>query len=70
MVARIWKPFQQNLPVTPITDLTIKENDLIVATQGRAFYVIDDLAVLQQQIKLLHKKIYIFLILLQPIEWM
>lgn len=43
-----WKPFQQNLPVTPVTDLTIKENDLVVATQGRAFYVIDDLSMLQQ----------------------
>jgi len=31
-----WKKFQLNLPETPITDLTIKENDLIVATQGRA----------------------------------
>lgn len=43
-----WKPFQQNLPVVPITDLTIKENDLIVATQGRAFWIIDDLSVVQQ----------------------
>jgi hypothetical protein len=43
-----WKTFQQNLPIVPITDLTIKENDLVVATQGRAFWVIDDLGVLQQ----------------------
>ena len=43
-----WKPFQQNLPVVPITDLTIKENDLIVATQGRAFWMIDDLSMVQQ----------------------
>jgi hypothetical protein len=43
-----WKPFQQNLPIVPITDLTIKENDLIVATQGRSFYVIDRLDVVQQ----------------------
>ncbi|MCX6315410.1 MAG: hypothetical protein NTX08_11810 [Sphingobacteriales bacterium] len=43
-----WKPFQLNLPIVPITDLTIKENDLIVATQGRAFWAIDDLGVLQQ----------------------
>jgi hypothetical protein len=42
-----WKPFQQNLPIVPITDLTIKENDLIVATQGRAFWVIDDLSMVQ-----------------------
>jgi photosystem II stability/assembly factor-like uncharacterized protein len=43
-----WKPFQLNLPVTPVTDMTIKENDLIVATQGRSFYVLDDLGPLQQ----------------------
>ena len=43
-----WKPFQLNLPITPITDLHIKENDLIVATQGRSIYVLDDLSVLQQ----------------------
>ncbi len=44
-----WKPFQLNLPMVPITDLTIKENDLIVATQGRSFWVIDDLTPLQQK---------------------
>ncbi len=43
-----WKKFQLNLPEVPITDLTIKENDLIVATQGRAFWVLDDLSVIQQ----------------------
>lgn len=43
-----WKKFQQNLPIVPITDLTIKNNDLIVATQGRAFWVIDDLSRVQQ----------------------
>ena len=52
---------QLNLPVTPITDLTIKENDLIVATQGRAFYSLDDLSVLQQMDrKVLMQKIYVF----------
>ena len=45
---QIWKPFQQNLPIVPITDLTIKENDLVVATQGRAFWVLDDVSALQQ----------------------
>lgn len=43
-----WSSFQLNLPIVPITDLTIKNNDLIVATQGRAFWVIDDLSILQQ----------------------
>lgn len=44
-----WKSFQLNLPEVPITDLTIKNNDLIVATQGRAFWIIDDLTVLQEK---------------------
>ena len=44
-----WAPFQLNLPMVPITDLTIKENDLIVATQGRSFWVLDDLTVVQQK---------------------
>lgn len=56
-----WKKFQLNLPETPITDLTIKENDLIVATQGRAFWVLDDLSVLQQMnTSLLNKNLHVF----------
>ena len=43
-----WKSFQQNLPVVPITDLAIKDNNLIAATQGRSFWIIDDLTVLHQ----------------------
>ncbi len=43
-----WRPFQLNLPIVPITDLTIKNNDLIIATQGRAFWSIDDLTPVQQ----------------------
>ena len=43
-----WQPFQLNLPMVPITDLTIKNNDLILATQGRSFWMIDDLSVVQQ----------------------
>jgi len=43
-----WHPFQLNLPVVPITDLTIKNNDLIVATQGRALWILDDLSQVQQ----------------------
>ena len=43
-----WKPFQLNLPIVPITDLTIKDNNLIVATQGRSLWIIDDLTVLHQ----------------------
>ena len=43
-----WEPFQLNLPIVPITDLTIKNNNLIAATQGRSFWLIDDLTPLHQ----------------------
>ncbi|WP_298526815.1 glycosyl hydrolase [uncultured Christiangramia sp.] len=43
-----WKTFQLNLPIVPITDLAIKENNLIVATQGRSLWIIDDLSLLHQ----------------------
>ncbi|MFT4830596.1 MAG: photosystem II stability/assembly factor-like uncharacterized protein [Psychroserpens sp.] len=43
-----WKPFQMNLPIVPITDLAVKDNNLIVATQGRSLWIIDDLTVLHQ----------------------
>ena len=43
-----WQPFQLNLPIVPVTDLTIKDNNLIAATQGRALWMIDDLTPMQQ----------------------
>ncbi|MCF8261686.1 MAG: hypothetical protein K9J12_12990 [Melioribacteraceae bacterium] len=43
-----WSTFQNNLPVVPITDLEIKDNDLIIATQGRSFWLLDDLTPLHQ----------------------
>ena len=43
-----WESFQLNLPIVPITDLTIKDNNLVVATQGRSVWIIDDLTVLHQ----------------------
>ena len=43
-----WQSFQRNLPIVPITDLAVKNDDLIVATQGRSFWVLDDLTVLHQ----------------------
>ena len=43
-----WSSFQKNLPIVPITDLTIKNNSLIVATQGRSIWILDDLTVLHQ----------------------
>src|SRR5690606_1711664 len=43
-----WTPFQLNLPVVPVTDLLIKDENLIVATQGRSLWLIDDLTPLYQ----------------------
>jgi len=43
-----WSKFQLNLPIVPITDLQFKNNDLIVATMGRAFWILDDLGVIRQ----------------------
>ena len=47
-----WQSFQLNLPRTPVTDLTLHENagnpDLVLATQGRSFWVLDDLNVVRE----------------------
>jgi photosystem II stability/assembly factor-like uncharacterized protein len=43
-----WQPYQRNLPVTPITDLLIKHDDLIIATQGRSFWILDDMNLFRQ----------------------
>ena len=43
-----WHSLQLNLPIVPITDLVIKENNLVAATQGRSLWIIDDLTVLHQ----------------------
>ena len=43
-----WQPMQLNLPTAPINDMTIRHNDLVVATSGRAFWILDDLSSLQE----------------------
>ncbi len=43
-----WQPFQRNLPYAPVTDLAVKNDDLVVATQGRAFWILDDLTALRK----------------------
>jgi photosystem II stability/assembly factor-like uncharacterized protein len=45
-----WSPFQRNLPVVPVTDLMIRDNDLVAATAGRAFWILDDLGAIQQYV--------------------
>jgi photosystem II stability/assembly factor-like uncharacterized protein len=43
-----WAPFQLNLPITPVTDLRVHQGNLIAATSGRGFWILDDLSVLRQ----------------------
>ena len=45
-----WEPFQRNLPIVPVTDLIIRDNDLIASTAGRAFWILDDLGAIQQYV--------------------
>ena len=43
-----WQRFDGNLPIVPIYDMAVKDNDLVVATHGRAFWILDDLTPLHQ----------------------
>ena len=43
-----WNQLQLNLPAVPVTDLIIRDNDLVAATAGRSFWILDDLSPLQQ----------------------
>ncbi|MGA2777322.1 MAG: hypothetical protein ABSF94_07170 [Steroidobacteraceae bacterium] len=43
-----WQPLQLNLPVTSVRDLTIHEDDLVIATHGRSFWILDDITPLRQ----------------------
>lgn len=44
----LWMPLQNNMPITPITDLQIHRNDLVLSTMGRGFWVLDGIQVLRQ----------------------
>ena len=43
-----WQPLQQNLPATPVTDIRVHRGDLVIATMGRSFWIMDDIAPLRQ----------------------
>ena len=43
-----WSKWQRNLPIVPITDLVVHQNDLVVSTQGRGFWIFDDLTPLHE----------------------
>ena len=43
-----WQSLSLNLPDTQVPDLVVEENDLVIATHGRSFYILDDIAILRQ----------------------
>ncbi len=53
---KTWESFQLNLPITPIYDLKIKNDDLVVGTHGRSFWILDDITPLHQYQDELSKK--------------
>ncbi|HDR67652.1 MAG TPA: glycosyl hydrolase, partial [Bacteroidaceae bacterium] len=56
-----WKSLQLNLPIVPIHDMVVKEDDLVAATHGRSFWILDDLTPLQQiDKKTAEKDVFLF----------
>lgn len=55
-----WKPFQQNLPVTPITDMKIHRGDLVLSTMGRSFWILDNITTLRQYEEIKNMPHYVF----------
>src|SRR5262249_22082262 len=43
-----WQSLQQNLPDTPVHDIRVEERDLVIATHGRSFYILDNVSPLRQ----------------------
>ena len=43
-----WQPLQQNLPTTPITDIKVHRNDLVISTMGRSAWIMDNITPLQE----------------------
>ena len=47
-----WSKFQKNLPITPITDMKIHRNDLVLSTMGRSFWILDDINFLRTELSI------------------
>ena len=43
-----WQSLQLNLPAVPVHDLLVKDNDVVIGTHGRSFWILDDVAPLRQ----------------------
>jgi hypothetical protein len=46
-----WESLRRNLPIVPVHDLVIKEGDLVAATHGRSFWILDDIAPLRELVR-------------------
>ena len=58
---KAWQSLQQNLPIVPITDLRVHQKDLVLSTQGRSFWILDDISPLHQlQKALTQEKAYLY----------
>jgi photosystem II stability/assembly factor-like uncharacterized protein len=55
-----WQPLQLNLPQTPIHDLVVKNDDLVVATHGRSFWILDDITPLRQLSEVATSDLYLY----------
>jgi photosystem II stability/assembly factor-like uncharacterized protein len=55
-----WQSFQNNLPLVPITDLVVKDRHLIAATQGRSFWIVDDITPLFELHATFNKNVHVF----------
>ena len=56
-----WQPLQSNLPAVPVYDLVVKEDDLVAATHGRSFWILDDVTRLRQISRdIADKRAYLF----------
>ena len=56
-----WHKWQRNLPIVPITDLVVHGNDIVLATQGRSFWILDDLTPLHEySAEMASKNIHMF----------
>jgi photosystem II stability/assembly factor-like uncharacterized protein len=56
-----WQPLRSGLPVVPITELVVKRGDLVVSTQGRSFWILDDLSPLRQMTEdVARKSVHLF----------
>ncbi len=55
-----WAPLQLNLPITPIHDIVVKDSDLVLASHGRGFWVLDDLYSLREADKVSSRSAFLF----------